>query len=83
MLNLFSFMTLALAGRFTTKCEHGADVSRINVYCGRDYQFSVDVTESGWTAVQLDGTKVASGSSLVEYTQWLKDNDMLSLGWEV
>lgn len=83
MLDLFTFMRSALAGRFTTSCEHFHKCSRINVYCGRDFQFDISVTEQGYEILELNGTMLNKGATFAEYVTYLRDTGRLNSGFEV
>jgi hypothetical protein len=78
MLDLFTFMRQALAGRFTTVCEHCPTFSRINVYCGRDHSFSVAVDDNGYEIKNPAGDVLNKGTTFVEYTRYLKSQNQLA-----
>ena len=83
MLDLFSFMRSALAGRFTTSCEHFHKCSRINVYSGREFQFDITVTDQGYTIKELNGTVLNKGTTFVDYTTYIRDTGRLNSSFEV
>lgn len=83
MLDLFSFMRQALAGRFTSECTHYNNFSQFSVYCGRDFQFTVTVDDKGFTIKEASGVFMCKGSTFVEYAQFLKDSGRLNSGFEV
>lgn len=78
MLDLFSFMGNALAGRFTYRCSHFPYHSTLNVYCGTVPQFIVNVTNEGYEIKELNGTVLNKGTTFVEYTRYLKSKDQLA-----
>jgi hypothetical protein len=80
---MISFMRQALAGRFTTECNHYQNWSQFSTYCGRDFQFTVTVDEKGFTVKEASGVFMCKGSTFVEYAQFLKDNGWLNSGFDV